>query len=76
MSIADSLPNHTFTRQAQSSNQSTSIEHILSQETDSYYPSSENKAWFKNHIITIVVLNILNLCHADAKPTSNFQSIR
>ena len=34
MYSAVSLPNHTFTWQAQSSKQLTSIVHILSQETD------------------------------------------
>ena len=34
MSSAVSLPNHTFTRQAQSSKWLTSIVHILSAETD------------------------------------------
>ena len=34
MSSAVSLPNHTFTGQAQSSKQLTSIVHILSPETD------------------------------------------
>ena len=36
MSSAVSLPNHTFTTQAYSSKQLTSIVHILSSETDNY----------------------------------------
>ena len=36
MSSAVSLPNHTFTGQAQSSKRLISIEHILSPETDNY----------------------------------------